>query len=573
MNAAWWRIIGLVATAAAIAFVGYQYQIPGREDFGIHGPQGAGSGQAVRVAYVDPGSPAARVGIRPGDRIAYPVNAFEKARAVFATPGSRVTLIVNGNRRVTLTARRIHVAGIPWWVTVARLAFLLVAAMLIWRRPADRAVQALSIFLFCYGFGMALDSGILPRPLLSLFIMEIGAPVLFVSGTAAIAIFAALFPSGHAHRLPRLLARAAVAVAALLIAQAFYFILTPDNLPLARYAVPFSGACFAVLAGLVLAIFVVAYRQGAQEERERRRWVSLMLGIAVGALLVDVVVAAFAGGYNPIVDIAVTFPLMLVPIGLAYVILRHRVIDVGFALNKATVYTIVSVIVVGLFVVLETLVSRYVEQNNRITSVAVLLGVSLVIGFSVRYIHDRVDQFVDSVLFRERHAAETAIRAFAHDASYITDRDVLLERTVRTLERYAHAQGAAVWLADARGRYRAVNSSFDGHAAVSENDAAIVAMRARGVAVDLREGESELPGALSFPMIVRGELLGILICGSKPDGESYAPDEQNALASLAASVGHALDTIEVRELRRQVDRLTGGHPAGLPATSGSIREF
>jgi hypothetical protein len=53
-------------------------------------------------------------------------------------------------------------------------------------------------------------------------------------------------------------------------------------------------------------------------------------------------------------------------------------------------------------------------------------------------------------------------------------------------------------------------------------------------------------------MIVRGELLGVLLCGPKTDDEIYAPDERDALAGLATSVGHALDAIEVRELRRRL---------------------
>jgi GAF domain-containing protein len=89
-------------------------------------------------------------------------------------------------------------------------------------------------------------------------------------------------------------------------------------------------------------------------------------------------------------------------------------------------------------------------------------------------------------------------------------------------------------------------------------------MRARRINVHVRDVESALPGTLAFPMVVRGELLGILVVGPKLDDETYAPDEENALASLATSVGHALDAIEVRELRRRVEVLTatgGGQPA------------
>jgi GAF domain-containing protein len=134
---------------------------------------------------------------------------------------------------------------------------------------------------------------------------------------------------------------------------------------------------------------------------------------------------------------------------------------------------------------------------------------------------------------------------------------------VKTVERYAKARGAGVWRADGT-VYRAQSHTFAIAPDVDENDPAVLSMRARRVNVHVRDCESSLPGALAFPMIVRGELIGILVCGPKIDEEIYDPDEERALASLASSVGHALDTIEVRELRRQIQALTataGSQPA------------
>ncbi|HZY99664.1 MAG TPA: hypothetical protein VFE36_08830 [Candidatus Baltobacteraceae bacterium] len=47
-------------------------------------------------------------------------------------------------------------------------------------------------------------------------------------------------------------------------------------------------------------------------------------------------------------------------------------------------------------------------------------------------------------------------------------------------------------------------------------------------------------------MLSRGKLVGTLVCGPKPDGESYAPDESAALFELAHGVGTALDLLDDR---------------------------
>ncbi len=130
--------------------------------------------------------------------------------------------------------------------------------------------------------------------------------------------------------------------------------------------------------------------------------------------------------------------------------LRHRLLDITFVINRAVVFAAVSSIVVGIFVILETLLAKYVEASNHITSTVVQLAVALCLGLGARTIHARVDRFVDDVFFRERHDAEAALRAFAYDAPLITDEETLLRRTRENVLRYAQATSADVWLRDGK---------------------------------------------------------------------------------------------------------------------------
>ena len=69
-----------------------------------------------------------------------------------------------------------------------------------------------------------------------------------------------------------------------------------------------------------------------------------------------------------------------------------------------------------------------------------------------------------------------------------------------------------------------------------------------------------MPGAIAFPMIVRGELIGALVCSNKEQSEAYAPDEKEALRNMAAAVGHALDALRVRDLEERVRLLESAQP-------------
>ncbi len=571
MKPAVWRVVALSLIAFAIVFACYQTTLPAEENFGMHYIVPAGAPGIVRVTEVDPGSPAAKAGIAPGDIVSYGTTLLDRARILYATVGTRVFVTVNGTRTVALTARRIPRLQWAWLPLLIRLAFLLVAALLAWRRPEDPAARSLVAFLWCYGLAISMGKGILPTPLLSLIFLQIANLVLFLLGAGAAAQFAARFPSGAAQPAPQRLAAIAQVVAVVTACA----VIGTEWLPREANTLSLLAAgfllAFVLLGVFVLATLFVAYVQGAPSERQRRRWVFLMLGVGLAGPLIDVVVTALFG-YQQVVDDLMLLPLGLLPFGLAYVILRHRVIDIGFVINRAVVYTAVSIIIVAVFTIVETLVGKYVEQISHIGSMAVQLVVALILGFSVRAIHTRVDRIVDAILFRERHMAEAAIRTLAYDASYITDAEVLLSRCVKTVQRYTHARGAGVWTSQSP-TYRPTHSTFKGAEDVDENDPAVVAMRARRIVVELRETDSALPGVLAFPMIARGELLGMLVCGAKVDDETYAPDERDALAALAASVGHALDVIEIRDLRRRLEELTRAQLLRRDATDGGSSAF
>ena len=164
----------------------------------------------------------------------------------------------------------------------------------------------------------------------------------------------------------------------------------------------------------------------------------------------------------------------------------------------------------------------------------------------MRFIHKYVDRFVDHVLFRKRHEDEAALRRFAHEASFITDRSTLLERAVREVKEHTNAAEVTILVQDGSTAYASVKS--DGvRSTASENDPGILALRAWHKPVDLGSlGDSVLRGEFAFPMVSRGTLVGVLVCEAKCSGEAYAPDESEALLALAHGVGTALDVLSAQ---------------------------
>ena len=125
------------------------------------------------------------------------------------------------------------------------------------------------------------------------------------------------------------------------------------------------------------------------------------------------------------------------------------------------------------------------------------------------------------------------MQQFAREAAFITDRDVLLDRATSVLETRAGASSVAFLLDDGAGPYGGVD----------ENDPALVTLRASHDVVDLHGVDSALKGEFAYPMLARGRLVGALVLGPRSNGESYAPDESQAIAQVAHGVGVALDLL------------------------------
>ena len=297
----------------------------------------------------------------------------------------------------------------------------------------------------------------------------------------------------------------------------------------------------ATLAALLCSVLAMVHARGV--DRQRAGW-----------LLVPLAAYYCVGGATTLGFHFLSYALLLVtgqvygviavvmPLLLTYAALNRRLIDVGFFLNRTVVFAIVSTIVIGAFVLVEWAAGAWLVNASHTTSVVVGMVVALALGLSLRYIHKYVDGFVDRILFRQRHEDESALRRFAHESAYINDAGTLLSRAVATVRGHTSAESAGIFVRNGTAAY--VSTSGGDAVSVSQDDPAIVALRAWNRPVDLHDlAESKLPGELAFPMMSRGRLVGALVCGAKRDGETYAPDESDALLALARGVGAALDVL------------------------------
>ena len=516
---------------------------------------GANSGASstpfnLAVTSVEPGGPAARAGLRRGDLIDISANTLVERYSLFEAPlnGRPLPLSVHSGslqRKLTVIPRAPKLTWYFWLSTFAALWLLLFAALIAWRRSDVPQMRLLSLWLAAFALTGALIGFAVPWAWLDVLLnisLSVAAPL----SVALLAAFASGFaqPISRPRRIAQWLCYTFLAILFVnsLIGIVGVVTLRFDPVPFAEGVAGLFTVAGAVLMAVLCGLLAIAASRGV--ERQRAIWTLVPLAAFFCFFLAQVIASSSSSSYadSIVVGLVSTLVLVTAPVALTYAALSRRLIDVGFFLNRAAVFTIVSAIVIGAFILAEWAAGAWLASATHASSAVIGMIVALGLGISLRYIHRYVERFVDRVFFRKRHDDESALRRFGHEASYISDRSTLLDRAVKTVKEHTSADDAAILVRDGAAVYAFATDSQ--RAQVSENDPGVVALRAWNKPIDLNLFPgSQLRGEFAFPMTSRGELVGVLVCAPKRDGEAYAPDESEALLALAHGVGTALDTL------------------------------
>jgi hypothetical protein len=311
-------------------------------------------------------------------------------------------------------------------------------------------------------------------------------------------------------------------------------------------ATPLNAILRVLIVLSVIATVSVAVASTQSSERPRVGWLLLPMPIAaIGSILFAIVLPNFAHTWTlyAVEDSLSAVCILVGAWAVTYALLKRRVLDFEFVIGRTVVVATVSLIVVAAFTLLEWLLGTVLSGVDKAASLVANAALALVLGLSLRFIHKRVDAFVETTLFRKRHDDERALLDFSKEAAYMTDSDALLDQAISHLRNHTDARSGVLYL-DGAGAYRPARSFGDGsQESVSENDGAIVALKTWRKPLDPHRCTTSLQGALAVPMIGRGRLVGLLLVGERAGGEAYATDEVEALSQFAHGVGSALDTL------------------------------
>ena len=313
----------------------------------------------------------------------------------------------------------------------------------------------------------------------------------------------------------------------------------------------------------VAAALLVTYIGARGSDRQRLRWVVIGVYVALFAPTLQSLLRNLEASSPALFD-AISVIQATAPIGVAYAILKHRVINVSFFISRTIVYAAITAILVAAFAFIDWFGDRVLDQTRVAIVMEALVAIGF--GFSMNALHYQVDRLVDNVLFRSRHLAERALKRLVaglpHATSYRVVDEILAEEAAATLG----LASAALFRRTAPKRFERTASVgwIDGTATcLTEQDRLFVYLSGERESLrlsdvhwktdDLPTGEAE--PALALPIFVRHELSAILVLGSHVTGEALDADEIRLLEACAVAAGAAYDHLEADALREYAEEL------------------
>ncbi len=540
--------ITLWALAGALAWF-----VPLHHPISVPGLVADDNGQIYGV-----GRRASAAGVVPGDRIDFQKTPWEFRRYIaldpaIREPGTPMTIAVEHAGKIHMVNLRSHARpftaaelGANAIRMFSQVLFILVGTGLVLLRPS---IMTWAFYL--YSVGPNVSWGRLQQllPLQADIAVAAVAATSAAVGWACFLFFALRFPRDQAHGISKTVEKFAPLIFGLLVADAFWSALGNFLGYHTGWADSLGQIIFGAIYIAGLAAFVMTYRRTTSADRKRIEWVMLGFAIGAGALLLNAILSQFVVESNAqlISDAAITLNIAT-PLCVTYAILRHRVIDVRFVLNRTTVYAVLLLALGLLLAGVDWLFTRVLANTGP--QITFVLAVALLIGFWLSSVRQKTIYWIDALLFRRRHEihnATAAIREKIYEAKSAAELRQLL---VVDVPQNLRLTSAAFFARCADGGYqRELSFGWPPGEAwhLLPEHPAIQGCGSDGIRMRDFPWRSGAGPVVAVPMIRGRTRLAVVLYGDHSPGTAIDPDELRDLRDIVSEAAFAYELLEKNE--------------------------
>jgi signal transduction histidine kinase len=329
------------------------------------------------------------------------------------------------------------------------------------------------------------------------------------------------------------------------------------------------------------------YQASRGEARQRMEWFGLAVGITVEVALVVVALRLFVGWPRPIGAIvaaaSIVIPLSFIPCAL-----RRMLGHVDRLLTHTVSLMGLTGVVVAVYLVIVLGLGRAPEDEERsiLLLSMVAAGIAALLYAPAR---ERLTVFANKLVYGEQRAPDDALRTFGSRLSRAIPLDELLLQLAESLRKSLDLRAAEVWTGSGRLLERSVSVPNRSAIQLRLGEAEEPVVARAGVSgpawlsvwlPQLLEGRDGAALRVA-PITHSGELLGLIVVERAPGDDTFADDEESALAELARQVGLALHNVQLdsalqeslEEVKRQAEELRASRTRVVAAGDAERRRI
>jgi signal transduction histidine kinase len=404
-----------------------------------------------------------------------------------------------------------------------------VAAVIFWRKPADRMALFVSFALLTFGTANFPDT-------INALATEHSAwwwPVAFLNflGAASFGFFLYLFPDGRF--VPRWTRWVAFAWIAWQLPK--YWFPSWASSDLNSWPGWLAVTVWAVALGTVVYAQVFRYRRVSNAvQRQQIKWVVFGISAAVMAFLgIAVTLSAFAPtptSSSTVATILVGYALvyaamLLIPLSIGVAILRQHLWDIDLIINRTLVYGALTASVILLYVLVVGGLGGLVQVRGNLAISLLATGLAAVLFQPLRY---RLQRGVNHLMYGERDDPYAVLSRLGSRLESTLAPDAMLPAVAKTVRETLRLPYAEIQLKREDGFETAATAG------------------------------NPVEKALRLPLVYGGETVGQLVLGPRSGEEEFATAERRLLEDLAHQIGasaHAtLMTDEALKLSADLQR-------------------
>jgi signal transduction histidine kinase len=292
-------------------------------------------------------------------------------------------------------------------------------------------------------------------------------------------------------------------------------------------------------------------------------------------------IIGFSGGsmmFLPIFGINI-FPVgyYFVPLYIViavYAFMKHRLLEISIVVRRGLVYSILTLLITAIYILTIVLLKDVFQLFVRRTSLVVMPALVLGLVIFLNPLKEKVQAYVDIIFFKDRYTHRKALRNLSFAVRDTSDIEKLVNIVNDNIRSILKISDLSLYILDEKiGKYVLQKGRTAESLEAKEH---IVGMLCNSRSVilngDLPVEIKAMGVAVCFPMIIRGELVGILMLGEKLSGDMYSDEDIDLLSTLsnqmAVSIENAILKEEAVEAERQfcqADKLAtvGALAAGL----------